>query len=527
MSNNTFTAIPKNDMLDFWIENNLNVLFVGRHGVGKTSMIIDAFKRNKKHYRYFSASTMDPFVDFIGVPKEMKDAKGSYLDLVRPKEFRDDEVEILFFDEFNRSHKKIRNAVMELVQFKTINGRPFPNLKMVWAAINPEDDEAASYDVEPLDPAQRDRFQVQIEIPYKPQIAFFRDKFGAEAADAAVEWWNKLPDDAKLRISPRRLDTALEMNKISGNIRHVLPPIANVEKLINALAYGSPLKNLREVMKKKDVVELKKWLANENNYTGVEENLSDTEFLTDCIPLLEEERLSKLVQSNAKIEKHVMGNPSSFKSTLDIIARAGQNVKIQKKALAAIASLVTAAPAASGGASAPIRILRTITASPSVKIKANNFASSYKYVSGVSYTHSAAVIGGPIPGYTPMPGHLDALLKSASKRSVPLSTKTAIMDDLIAYHRAATPPASDYLKVLELYEWYISKSNRGTIAFLNVPTLYILMTQLTNMKNSEGISDADFTRVIVSRYPNIAGKVLLPLTPSWSSALGTPMFTKI
>ena len=43
-------------------------------------------------------------------------------------------------DEFSRAHKKVRNAVMELIQFKSINGRKFKNLKIVWAAINPDDD---------------------------------------------------------------------------------------------------------------------------------------------------------------------------------------------------------------------------------------------------------------------------------------------------------------------------------------------------------------------------------------------------
>ncbi len=65
--------------LDFWIQQNMNVLFSGKHGVGKTTMVIDAFNRNSLKWMYFSAATMDPWVDFIGVPKEMKDEQGSYL----------------------------------------------------------------------------------------------------------------------------------------------------------------------------------------------------------------------------------------------------------------------------------------------------------------------------------------------------------------------------------------------------------------------------------------------------------------
>ena len=65
--------------------------------------------------------------------KKTDDNGNSYLDLVRPQEFQDDEVEAIFMDEFSR-HKKVRNAVMELIQFKSINGRKFKNLKIVWAA---------------------------------------------------------------------------------------------------------------------------------------------------------------------------------------------------------------------------------------------------------------------------------------------------------------------------------------------------------------------------------------------------------
>jgi septin family protein len=61
-----------NAKMEFWIRNNYNVLFIGKHGVGKTAMITQSFDNAKLRWRYFSASTMDPWVDFIGVPKEQK-----------------------------------------------------------------------------------------------------------------------------------------------------------------------------------------------------------------------------------------------------------------------------------------------------------------------------------------------------------------------------------------------------------------------------------------------------------------------
>ena len=44
--------------IDFWIANNLNVMLIGRHGVGKTAIVTDAFNRHNLKWRYFSASTM-------------------------------------------------------------------------------------------------------------------------------------------------------------------------------------------------------------------------------------------------------------------------------------------------------------------------------------------------------------------------------------------------------------------------------------------------------------------------------------
>lgn len=130
------------------VENKMNILLKGAHGVGKTAMVKAAFDAAGLKWKYYSAATMDPWVDFIGVPKEKVDEHGNaYLDLVRPRDLAADDVEAIFFDELNRAPKKVRNAVMELIQFKSINGKKFNNLKIVWAAINP-DDEDGTYDVE-------------------------------------------------------------------------------------------------------------------------------------------------------------------------------------------------------------------------------------------------------------------------------------------------------------------------------------------------------------------------------------------
>lgn len=233
----------------------MNVLLKAKHGVGKTSIITTAFKEHNIKYLYFSGATLDPWVDFVGVPKEFTDENGiTYLDLVRPKPFAYDDVEAIFIDELNRSSKKVRNSIMELLQFKSINGKKFNNLRFVWAAVNPppndkdDDEDQLKYQTEEFDPAQEDRFQVIYDIPYKPYKPYFVQKYGTENAEIAISWWNALNEKQKNMVSPRRLDLALDYVAISGDLRDVLPKEVNIKSLAKQLIDGSFIKTFNSLI---------------------------------------------------------------------------------------------------------------------------------------------------------------------------------------------------------------------------------------------------------------------------------------
>jgi hypothetical protein len=299
------------EKLKFYLDNEFNVLFEGKHGVGKTAKVIEAFEAAKLNWLYFSASTLDPWVDFIGVPKEVKNPKTGekYLDLVRPKAFAEDKVEAIFLDEYNRSHKKIRNAAMELIQFKSINGKKFKNLKVVWAAINPEeeDDEESgpSYDVEALDPAQKDRFHVLIDVPYKPDKVFFKKSYGEKGCNAC-DWWEELDDKAKNEISPRRLEYGLKMNSKGGDLRDVLPACANVSKLLHELEKGSFKKNLVKVFKKGEKEEAKAFINDVNNYSNcIPDIVKNNDYMLFFLPHLNAEKLASLMSSDPAVRQFI------------------------------------------------------------------------------------------------------------------------------------------------------------------------------------------------------------------------------
>lgn len=310
--------MPTEQELIFWAKEGFNVLFEGKHGVGKTSIVLSVFNKLGLKYKYFSAATIDPWVDLIGIPKETGSENSKFLDFVRPKDFALDEVEAIFLDEYNRSHKKVRNAVMELIQFKSINGHKFKNLKIVWAAINPPSE--GEYDVENLDPAQKDRFHIHVQTPYEPDLSYFSTKFG-ENGKLAIEWWNNLSQGLKNLVSPRRLDYALDVFQKGGDIRYVLDISTNPSKLASMLSSGSVVEQMEKIYKKKDVTLGKKFIRVENNYNHCLELIKKNKGLFKFyIPLMDKEKIASLINENNEIQTNsILDLCKTENSILDII----------------------------------------------------------------------------------------------------------------------------------------------------------------------------------------------------------------
>lgn len=322
-----------NKNLEFWADNHYNVLFEGKHGIGKTAIVKDLF--DKKYgpqgdkWLYFSAATMDPWVDFIGVPREAETDGVKHLELIRPYHFATDKVEALFFDELNRAKPKVRNAVMELIQFKTINGKAFPNLKVIWAAINPAD---GTYDTEKLDPAQQDRFQIKVDLKYEPTLSYFTDRYGKAMAEAAISWWKTLNDEHKDRVSPRRLDYAMEIFSKGGDIRGlVLPKVVNCSKLTTFLIQGTAIAELNNLIKANDTPGIVEFFKQENNYSNtISEVVKDTSLMTKCLPHIGNEKLAACIAKHPRVQNYVKAHKSDFEEVVNQLSSHSQNKSIKR-----------------------------------------------------------------------------------------------------------------------------------------------------------------------------------------------------
>lgn len=342
------TLVTKGPLVDqselqHYIQCDMNVLFEGKHGIGKTHIVLDAFKKAGFNAMYLSGSTLDPWVDVVGVPRVLEDSNGvAYTKVIPPERFAFDTVDAIFIDELNRAPKKVRNAVLDLIQFKTINGQKLSRLKVVWAAINPFDPENTEYDVEQLDPALQDRFHVHLKLDYRPCPGFMTEAYGKAVAHPAIKWWEEMPDSIRAQVSPRRLCYAIDYWLKNGDIRKVLPLPSNPDKLIESLGEAPQLLKLKTFFDQQDTNGAREWLKDENNYSSVKYHLAVSKNGAPFfVPLLNpERRMSLLTEEEGSLIKIMVANCEKipeFRDTLRTLLehRGNQDMALRAETLIA------------------------------------------------------------------------------------------------------------------------------------------------------------------------------------------------
>lgn len=222
-------------LLQTYIQNEFNILLQGQHGVGKTMILTQACDSLGLNLKYYSASSLDPYTDLVGIPEFITNDEGQrVIRSVRPQEIND--AEVVFFDELNRADPKVLNAVFELIQFKSINGERLPNLKCVIAAQNPPD---GDYTVDSLDPALADRFQICLDIKPEVSLSYLKKVLKEDTAEALVKWHKDHGKKADY-VSPRRIEYIGNVWEATGDKQSLVAAMPSggtfdVGKLFNLL----------------------------------------------------------------------------------------------------------------------------------------------------------------------------------------------------------------------------------------------------------------------------------------------------
>lgn len=323
------------DDLKFFAENGFNVLFEGESGVGKTAVVRqlfnEVFGKEGVDWLYFSCSTLDPFVDIRGIPREkyrsdtqkaedVKNGIPGEMEYLVPKWHKT--VKAIFFDELGRDDKMTRNALMELTNAKAINGEKLPNLITVWGAMNPVDDNG-TYQVEMLDPAQLSRFPVRIPVPYDVEDSYFASRYGEDLAKGVIAWWRELDMPLRKKLNPRQLDNAMQVFALGGNIRYCIPQECGIDKLMLYLNEGATYAKFLTIFNKEYKTQeakdkaIKKFFNVENNYAGtIRYVLKDKEMIRQCLKNLKYEKIADLVSTNEDCMEAFASSPNAVFSEI-------------------------------------------------------------------------------------------------------------------------------------------------------------------------------------------------------------------
>lgn len=279
-------------------------------------------------WAFFNGATTDPWTDLIGIPSVDESTGTKIIKYVRPEEL-DDSLGGIYIDELNRAKTATRNALLELIQFKSINGRKFPNLKVVWASINPprneEDANAFIYDVEELDPAQVDRFHIIVKIPNEPDISYFTEKFKLRGTNL-VDWWKQQCDKTKQIVSPRRLEYIANLWAKGIDVSDALPICANI-KMLKKMIDSAPvinrfndLKDKREKAKGDAASKINEEIANlmndENNFEELKEYIIKNGEWNFLKWLKNEEKIDLIYQTHPEEIKAYFYQNTDMKSRL-------------------------------------------------------------------------------------------------------------------------------------------------------------------------------------------------------------------
>lgn len=312
------------------IQTGQTVLLTGLAGVGKTALIKEITNELGFDSVYYSAPTMDVFLEFTGIPEKVQTDSGVVLKFALPENYFRTRPWVLFVDEVNRADKRVTNALFEIAQFGSVNGRKLPNLVTVVAAANPPSDENSNYHTNDFDEAFKDRFTLQEEIIARIDEEYFSKQFSPSMAQGAKEYWNGLSEELRKQCSPRRLEKACLWYTINGSTQGVLNgKNLNYASLDNLLQKGGLEYKIEKYARDNDVKAAKEFINKHNQFHLSSNYIANSTHLTEFyFDAMNPELQLTFVSNNTKMLTNAAKDITKYVKVLRKVADSGdENLK--------------------------------------------------------------------------------------------------------------------------------------------------------------------------------------------------------
>jgi len=186
--------------LPFIIQSGLVPNIIGKHGIGKSSLIAQYAKDNGYTFHPFFLSQMNDAGDILGLPEFNRDktGKATSVSFVHPAKLPKEEKSILFFDELNRASKDLLQAIFQLALEGTLHDYVLPANCAIIMAMNPATDDYSVLDF--ADKAFADRFvHINLDPTHEEFHKFMSKKFKTSTVSSFLQQQTKLLEESDLQ----------------------------------------------------------------------------------------------------------------------------------------------------------------------------------------------------------------------------------------------------------------------------------------------------------------------------------------
>lgn len=188
------------DALPFLIKAKLVPNIIGKHGIGKSSVIAQFAKDNGYSFHPFFLGQMSDMGDLLGLPEFNRDSSGRAIStsFIHPAKLPKNKKSILFFDELNRATKDLLQGIFQLALEGTLHDYVLPEDSAIIMAMNPATDDYSVLDF--ADKAFTDRFcHIHLDPTHEEFHTYMLGKFKTSNVSEFLKQQTKLLEEEDLQ----------------------------------------------------------------------------------------------------------------------------------------------------------------------------------------------------------------------------------------------------------------------------------------------------------------------------------------
>lgn len=186
--------------LPFLIKSGLVPNIIGKHGIGKSSIVAQYAKENGYSFHPFFLGQMADTGDILGLPEFNRDADGKAISVnfIHPAKLPKKPRSILFFDELNRASKDLLQAIFQLALEGTLHDYTLPEDSAIIMAMNPATDDYSVLDF--ADKAFADRFvHINLDPTHEEFHTYMVSRYGTSSVSEFLRQQTKLLEESDLK----------------------------------------------------------------------------------------------------------------------------------------------------------------------------------------------------------------------------------------------------------------------------------------------------------------------------------------